>query len=683
MMVLSILGRLHPVILHLPIGVLFFVYFLELLGRFKKTDTFNQSISIGLGLGSITAVVSCITGYLLYADGDYQGNLIEQHKWLGFAVAFLSLVTLWLQWNHRKIYNGRLYFPVFTTVILLLVIGGHKGGSITHGSDFLRASEEKAIVYTNVNEAVAFADIILPILNKKCNSCHNPSKAKGELVMTTQQGIMNGGENGPILIAGNVTESALINNILLPVEDDDHMPPKSKPQLTESEITLLQWWVKSGASFEASVGELSPEGEVKEILDTYQVKNSSDYASSIDPVDQSVLNNLMSKESVAITSVENSPFIDIDLSNRNDLDERTFRHLLKVRKHARSINLGHSNVSDNMMKRLKKFPNLTNIQLQNTKITRQGLSSLTGLPSLSVLNLYGTSIGNEIEEIILSLPSLQSLYLWNTKVTSEMVNRLRNERPFLTINIDQQTDIFKTAALKPPLIVADKDFFSDSLEVSLVLNFKDVNIYYTIDGSDPDSLSSMYEGPFTIDKTTLVQASSYKEKWKRSDIASRQFVRAKYEIQDLALSTSPAKKYKGSGTKTLTDFKKGSLQFTDGMWLGFEGKNVTATIDLGKPVTVSGATISALEATGSWIFFPKGIKIWSSIDGASFDLQNETDIAIASAVNPPASKNFSQSFPPVTSRYLKIEIESVLKNPEWHPAPGGSSWVFIDEIMIE
>ena len=50
------------------------------------------------------------------------------------------------------------------------------------------------------------------------------------------------------------------------MEDDDHMPPKEKPQPTEQEIALIHWWIKSGASFDKKVKQLDQPEEIKPAL---------------------------------------------------------------------------------------------------------------------------------------------------------------------------------------------------------------------------------------------------------------------------------------------------------------------------------------------------------------------------------------------------------------------------------
>jgi len=54
--------------------------------------------------------------------------------------------------------------------------------------------------------------------------------------MDTQELLMKGGKNGVIIKANDVANSELIKRLLLPEEDEHHMPPKGKTPLTEQEI---------------------------------------------------------------------------------------------------------------------------------------------------------------------------------------------------------------------------------------------------------------------------------------------------------------------------------------------------------------------------------------------------------------------------------------------------------------
>jgi len=151
----------------------------------------------------VGAIVASVSGYLLSrGSGGYDEELLSWHKWLGIGVAVLSIVLYFL---HLRTINGtnKLFFPLFGLTILLLSAAGHYGGSITHGADFLSPSTSAVKVQKEINDienAGIFADLIQPILDTKCVSCHRSSKTKGELLMSTIEGINAGGESGALFV---------------------------------------------------------------------------------------------------------------------------------------------------------------------------------------------------------------------------------------------------------------------------------------------------------------------------------------------------------------------------------------------------------------------------------------------------------------------------------------------------
>jgi hypothetical protein len=115
------------------------------------------------------------------------------------------------------------------------------GGSITHGSDYLTKHfppatkvivKQKESRYLMCSKALAYTDVIKPILETRCYGCHGPNKQKGKLRLDEPDFILKGGKDGKIIIAGKADESNLIERIFLPKENEDHMPPKEKAQLT-------------------------------------------------------------------------------------------------------------------------------------------------------------------------------------------------------------------------------------------------------------------------------------------------------------------------------------------------------------------------------------------------------------------------------------------------------------------
>jgi len=251
--------------------------FLELASLLPRFKNANASAGFILLLLTPLAVISAVCGWLLSLGGGYEADLLAWHKWLGTATA-VGCVIAAICFQKEKIIAYRL--ALFVTVALLMVTG-HLGGSLTHGSDYLtryapwplkqllggKVENTSSVVPAGdpLREPV-FASVILPIFENKCVSCHGPDKSKGGLRMDSFTMMQKGSEDGPVFTPGDAGQSPLVQRVLLPADNDDHMPPTGKPQLTANEIALLKWWVQAGADGGKMLAELQPPPEILSIL---------------------------------------------------------------------------------------------------------------------------------------------------------------------------------------------------------------------------------------------------------------------------------------------------------------------------------------------------------------------------------------------------------------------------------
>jgi uncharacterized membrane protein len=270
-------GRFHPLLVHLPIGMLVALVTLEIAAWFPRFKNANVSAGFLLALATPLAVVTAVCGWLLSLGGGYDENLLAWHKWLGTGTAAGCAVAAFL------FYRGKLNayrISLFVTVALLTVTG-HLGGSLTHGSDYLThyapwplkqmlgGGEKKvspAISVKDPRQLPVFAGVIAPIFENKCVSCHGAAKSKGGLRLDSFAALMKGGEDGVALQPGDAAHSPVLQRALLPADDDDHMPPHGKPQLTAAETTLLKWWIETGAAENKTVAELQPPADILQII---------------------------------------------------------------------------------------------------------------------------------------------------------------------------------------------------------------------------------------------------------------------------------------------------------------------------------------------------------------------------------------------------------------------------------
>src|SRR5687768_8192252 len=120
----EVIGHLHPTLVHLPIGILLLAGLFQLLALQPKYASLHAATSIALFWGMISAIASCISGYLLSQSGDYDAELVSTHQWFGISTAFISLIAyLFNRWEN--VYAKW----VILVMIPLIIITGHFGGT--------------------------------------------------------------------------------------------------------------------------------------------------------------------------------------------------------------------------------------------------------------------------------------------------------------------------------------------------------------------------------------------------------------------------------------------------------------------------------------------------------------------------------------------------------------------------
>lgn len=275
------LGRLHPLLVHFPIGLIVVAGFLELLAVKQRKSGLRDGIRALLWIGAISAVVSAGAGWLLAETGGYAGETLDYHKWTAIATAVLGLIVVWL---HRRADQSSLpgawkpYRIVLALCLIVLTVAGHLGASLTHGSDYLTSvlpwnepdGETGALLaeFTSVN-ADDYQTAQLDRLNLEvralfahaCYKCHSTEKQEGDLILDTKEGVFAGGENGVIFTPGDARNSEIIRRVSLPRGHDDAMPEKGKG-LSRDEIDLIKRWINLGAHWADADLKIFPEAEL-------------------------------------------------------------------------------------------------------------------------------------------------------------------------------------------------------------------------------------------------------------------------------------------------------------------------------------------------------------------------------------------------------------------------------------
>ncbi len=686
----DLFGRLHLLMLHLPIGILLLALVMDGVAR-RGNAALRPAVSFSLAWGTVGAWVAAATGYRLSQSGDYAGEILTWHQWLGISTALASAGIYLLHRLGR--YEAPYYQPLFAGTVLLLVATGHVGGSLTHGDGFLFGGPEPALATSGGPTAAAdldgaelFEAVMLPILREKCGSCHSPSRKKGGLVLLTAEGIAAGGEHGPVVRPEQLSESPLLTTLHLPLEDDMHMPPKSKAQLSARELSLLSWWVGQGAPIGKTVSEAGlPEDLRAELLAGFRPAVHPLESLSVPPVPAATLEKLRAKGFSLLPLAQGSPLLQLSLQGRKDVTADKLRALKGVGEQVVHLNLADSGADDALVAAAAElFPHLNRLHLERTSITDKGLESLASLALLEYLNLHQTAVTDAGLAGLGTLPLLRSVYVWQTQVTEAGLTDFRTRYGGVYVDRGVNSDsLFGGAGLKPPAFVGGTELFADSVRVELSAGYGGADIFFTLDGTDPDTNSRRYDGPLLLTTSATVKACAFKPGWTMSEVASRSFVRIRHQVTDIRLEKGPSDRYAGNGPATLVDLSRGGTSFREAGWLGFEGYHSVATLDLGAVKEFSRASVGAYEDTGAWIFFPKGVRVSASSDGTRFRQLKEVRFPVATGPTQPSSRLFAVEVPPTKARYVRVETLGVLQNPDWHPGAGNPCWVFLDEILLE
>jgi uncharacterized membrane protein/mono/diheme cytochrome c family protein len=457
------IGHFHPVLVHLPIGILLVAVIFYFLSKKEKYKSLHAAVGISLILGMISAITSCISGYLLSTTDDYDEQMIFQHQWLGIATAFISILAYFFYKKEKSFLKW-----IMLLLALLIIITGHLGGSLTHGSNYLTkafsfsadTNNNAAIKpVANVQEAVLYSDVIKPILQTKCYSCHGANKQKGKLRLDEQNFILKGGKDGPIIIAGNTDESELIKRILLPKEDEDHMPPKEKPQLSKNDMDLFHWWVSSGADFNKKIKELPQTDKIKSALLALQsapVKEESKIADvPLKPVGKasdSAIQKLKTLGVMIIPVAQNSNYLSANFITAIFTD-KDLQLLEQIKEQLIWLKLGNTKITDAGLIAVSKLKNLTRLYVENTAVTDNGLGSLKSLQQLQYLNLTATKVtANGIVQLK-ELKNLQQIYLYKTGVNGSDYFSLKKIFPQTVIDTGGyklEMLVTDTTLVKPP-----------------------------------------------------------------------------------------------------------------------------------------------------------------------------------------------------------------------------------------
>ncbi|MGB0951713.1 MAG: c-type cytochrome domain-containing protein [Planctomycetota bacterium] len=447
--ILAVFGRMHPMVLHLPIGLLMGLGVMEFLAARKRGGPAARGWYL---LAAITAFIAAASGWRLHEEDGFASSItMERHEWVGIGTMAVAIAACVFRYR-GKVNQARWALAL---ACLLLLPTGHLGAEMTHGKGFLFEPLQEEVAgdhsitdpfTTDTSDGPLMANYeehIAPLLAARCTKCHGSRKVKGELRLDTPEHILAGGEGGAIL-ASPAEDAEIYRRLRLPLEHDDHMPPESKTQLLDAEIDLLRLWVEAGAPFEQgfALGEEAhlpdaPTQDKDQGKDQDQIEDpsSQDLASAQNPTDDPAYQAALATLHTALVHVQpiepGSPELWIDFAAIADQaeDDLVLALLSPLHAHIAELSLSRSAITDASLEWIATLPALTHLDLASTSITDAGLGHLAQHPSLQQLNLSRTQVSAESTPLLQELPSLTHLWLWESGFTPEQIASLRTAIP--------------------------------------------------------------------------------------------------------------------------------------------------------------------------------------------------------------------------------------------------------------
>ncbi|MDG1358205.1 MAG: hypothetical protein P8P36_08430 [Akkermansiaceae bacterium] len=443
---IGFLGEFHPLFLHLPIGAVMLVLLMEVL-RLISFGKYKPNTTLGLFFASATGVFAVAFGYCLYLTGDFSGELIEEHKRDGIIFTILLIATFLVKYSSDIGFLGKFATPTYIVGLFVttatMMSAGHHGGQITHGDPLDKAPwkvDEQATAEVVV-DPILYTNIIHPILEQKCITCHGETKQKSGLRMDSYAALIDGGEETDCLIPGDTDNSAMVSYMHLPMEDDLHMPPEGKKQLTQEEIQIIEWWVKIGAPESDTLSLIEVPEEITTALNTLKTPEQiAREKAAKEKAENERIANMKAKRARLAASLQSVNekyagslnYISKDSTNlsfsavsyRKDFNDDSLAILKDAANDITELDLSATAITDESAITLTEFISLKSLKLNQTSITDSALPEIQKLNQLEILNLHSTAVTDTGIKNLEPMSSLKKVYLWNTKVTESAAQSL-------------------------------------------------------------------------------------------------------------------------------------------------------------------------------------------------------------------------------------------------------------------
>ena len=437
------IGRFHPLIVHLPIGIFILGYLFEILYKLGYQNIVNSRkiIVVTYSIGLLAGIVAAITGWLLSFSDDYGTEPLNDHKYLGIVTLVVMLFVIVYQVK-APADKAKLKLGFSTVAIVLTSLTGHFGGNLTHGSSYLVEygpnflKNKNSTEYIDIKERShdslqIYEHILKPLFENKCMECHNAENSKGGLNLEGYSALFKEADHAQPIIPRNPNTSELFTRVSLPADHEKAMPPRGSG-FGYTDIQILKYWIENGAD---SLATFNSDEMGKELIALLNRDYGLDFTPipyydkvKVDSLDEGSLNQLRNSGFRVNYLSETNFLLDVTFIN-DTINAAQIELLNKVSDHVTVLKLVDCNLTDELVNGLLPMEHLTRLDVSNNSLSDTMVLFLTKNEHLESVNLSNTNITSEGLRTLLSSIGKLRTYVRNTKITTEDLSNLEQTYP--------------------------------------------------------------------------------------------------------------------------------------------------------------------------------------------------------------------------------------------------------------
>ena len=429
------LGRFHPLLVHLPIGFLILAILIEIYCSIFKIRINQSIINFTWFVAFFSSVLTTILGLLIAETGHYIDENLSMHKILGLSLTGITFISWFLRLSiFSNLFSSSLKTLSNVIVVVLLTLTGHYGGNLTHGETYLvdYAPEQIKELVVNKNKNIEleidsvkiYNDLIQPIFNQKCVSCHNKEISRGNLNMDSYSNLLKGGSSGNPINKSDPRKSLLIKRITMPTSELKYMPPDGEP-VSFDEIKTLIWWINNFDKSNEKLASLKVEDDIKESLEILYSLNFKEKQwfekIIVEKLDESLIQNIDNTTFQIKYISDDKKFLSVKYLKKN-ASINDIEKLQKISNNITYLTAKSSNLSNDIIKSISNFKNIVKLEIQDNNIDDESIEILQSLNNLEILNIHNTKITNRAIESLKNFKNLKRAYVWGTSISKNEVD---------------------------------------------------------------------------------------------------------------------------------------------------------------------------------------------------------------------------------------------------------------------